>query len=144
MKNASATFAALLLVGGCASTEPRYEVVLGNSGPQSRVEAERTHADVVAKIPPLLYNYTPVRILSSPFPDYPQQWRNANIEGTVTVQFTIEPDGSVSNPAVMGSPPAELAASTLLSIMQWKFVPATKNGSPVRTRAQQEFVFAIH
>jgi protein TonB len=81
------------------------------------------------------------RVLSSRFPDYPEDLRRAGIEGPVVVRFTVEPDGSVSDPAVQGSPPPRLAALALDAIRQWKFAPAMKNGVPIRARVQQPFLF---
>jgi len=132
---------ALCLVTGCASNAPQYQVGSQGAERQSRAEAERTHANQLGLISPAANFDTPPRVLSSRFPDYPATWRNAGIVGTVIVNFSVEPDGSVSNPAIQGSPPSQLAALTLNSIMQWKFVPATKGGVPVRVRAQQQFVF---
>ena len=130
----------LCLVAGCASTEPQYQVD-GQAGRQTRAEAESTHAKQPALISPAANFDVPPRVMSSQFPDYPLSMRRAGIVGAVVVNFTIEPDGSVSNPAIQGSPPAELAAITLHSILQWKFAPATKAGVPVRARAQQQFDF---
>ena len=131
---------AVSLTAGCASNEPQYQV--GSQGNrQTRAEAERTHANQAGLIPPTANFDIPPRVLHSEFPDYPPSWRNAGIIGTVVVSFSVEPDGSVSNPAIQGSPPSQLAALTLNSIMQWKFAPATKGGVPVRVRAQQQFVF---
>ena len=130
----------LCLVAGCATNEPQYQVG-GQSSRQSRAEAERAHAAQFGLTSPSANFDTPPRVLSSQFPDYPASWRNAGIVGMVVVRFNVEPDGSVSDPAIQGSPPSELAAITLNSIMRWKFAPATKAGSPVRVRAQQQFVF---
>ena len=135
-----ASFIALILLSACAARAPQYEV--GTQGKrESRNEAERTYADQVPKVSYPQALDSPPRVLSSRFPDYPQHWINAEVVGSVTVQFTIEADGSVSNPAVLGAPRAELAALTLHAIMQWKFAPATKGGVPVQVRAQQAFVF---
>jgi TonB family protein len=131
----------LCLIAGCASNEPQYQVGSQSGGRQTKAEAERTHANQTALIAPAANFDIPPRVLSSQFPDYPPSWRNAGIVGTVVVSFFVEPDGSVSNPAIQGAPPSQLAAVTLNSIMQWKFAPATKAGVPVRVRAQQQFVF---
>ncbi len=129
-----------ILFAGCATNEPQYQVG-GQGSRQTRAEAERNHASQLALITPTANFDTPPKILSSHFPDYPPTWRGAGIVGAVVVSFWIEPDGSVSNPAIQGTPPPELAAITLNSIMRWKFSPATKSGAPVRLRAQQQFVF---
>jgi len=130
----------LVLLSACAARAPQYEV--GTQGKrESRNEAERTYADQVPKVAHSGALDSPPRVLSSRFPDYPQHWINAAVVSNMTVQFTIETDGSVSNPAVLGTPRAELAALSLHAIMQWKFAPATKGGVPVQVRAQQAFVF---
>ena len=128
------------LVAGCATNEAQYQVG-GEVSRETRADAERTHANQLGLITPTANFDTPPRVLSSQFPDYPPSWRNAGIVGSVVVRFSVEPDGSVSNPEIQGSPPAELAAITLNSILRWKFAPATKGGTPVRVRAQQQFVF---
>jgi len=132
--------ATLCFIAGCATNKAQYQV--GSHGsPQTRAEAERTHANQVALTTSNASFDTPPRVLSSQFPDYPPTWRSAGIVGIVVVSFSIETDGSVSNPSIQGSPPSELAAITLNSIMRWKFAPATKDGAPVRVRARQQFEF---
>ena len=140
MKNLLLLAGASCLIAGCATTEPQYQVG-GEGSRQTRSDAERTHANQLGVFTPTANIDTPPRVLSSQFPDYPPSWRKAGIVGPVVVHFTVETNGSVSNPEVQGSPPAELAAITLNSIMRWKFAPATKAGTPVRVRAQQQFVF---
>lgn len=131
----------VLLLAACAATvQPQYQV--GAGAKQSREEGERTHAEALSKNQLPGYDSLP-QILSSHFPDYPQSWRNANIAGGVVVRFTVQTDGTVSNPAVVGSPPPELAALALHAIMRWKFKPAVKNGSPISVRALQQFNFSL-
>ncbi len=132
---------AVCSVIGCASNEPQYQVGGPSAERQSRVDAERTHANRIAAMSPVANLDVPPRVLSSRFPDFPAAWRSAGIVGTVIVDFSVEPDGSVSNPAVQGAPPPQLAALTLNAIMQWKFAPATRGGVPVRVKARQQFVF---
>ena len=115
----------------------------GAGGRQTRAEAEQTHANRVGLLTSAADFDTSPKVLSSHFPDYPPNWRSAGIVGTVVVIFSIEPDGSVSNPAIEGSPPPQLAALTLHAIMRWKFTPATKGGVPVRVRAKQKFTFKV-
>lgn len=138
---------ALSLLAGCATNEPRndepqYQIgVTGNR--QSRIEAERTHAGGSTEAGRSADHDSAPRLLSSHFPEYPRKLRAAGIEGRVVVRFIVEPDGSVSDPAVQGSPPPELAALTLDAIRKWKFAPATKNGRPIRARIQQPFLFQM-
>jgi protein TonB len=137
---------ALALVAGCATNEPQnepqYQVGLAGSR-QAKSEAERTHARGSLRLDATAASDSDPKVLSPRFPDYPPDLQRAGIEGQVVVRFTVEPDGSVSEPAVQGSPPAQLAALALDAIRQWKFVPAMKNGTPVRARLQQPFLFRL-
>ncbi len=131
---------ALNVFAGCATNEPQYQIGIAGSR-KTKIEAERAHAGESPQTGPSADIDFPPRILLSRFPDYPLDLRNAGIDGQVVVRFTVELDGSVSDPAVQGSPPPELAVLALDAISRWKFTPATKNGLPIRTRLQQPFVF---
>ena len=132
----------LCALAGCASTEPTYQV--GRTGEQlSKEDAERVHSGQPQKPPSSIELDSPPRVLESFFPEYPPSWRKAGISGVVNVRFTVEADGSVSNPSIEGSPRAELAALTLHSIMRWKFAPAIRGGAAVRAKAQQKFVYQL-
>jgi len=145
---------ALGLIAGCAThaarnerqaeppAEPQYQIGLTGSR-QTRNEAERTHAVGTLQIAPTAEFDSAPRVLSSPFPDYPPHLRRAGVEGRVVVRFTVEPDGSVGDPAVQGTAPPQLAALALDAIRQWRFTPAMKNGVPVRARLQQPFLFRM-
>jgi protein TonB len=137
---------ALGLLAGCATNElrnePQYQVGLTGSR-QSRAEAERTHAAPASQPGTAAEHDAPPKVLSSVFPDYPRGLRSAGIEGRVVVRFTVETDGSVSDPAVEGSPSPQLAALALGAIRQWKFAPAMKNGAPVPARLHQPFLFRL-
>jgi len=53
-------------------------------------------------------------------------------QGTVMVRFTIQPDGSVSDPAVVkscGFPMLDEAALT--AVKAWRYNPALQDGKPV-------------
>jgi TonB family protein len=141
MNKAIAPIITSLLVAACAvSPQPQYQV--GPAPRQERVSAEHTHAEFLTKATVSGYD-SPPQVIFSRFPDYPSSWRNANGEGTVLVLFTIEADGKVSNPSVVGSPPPRLAALVLDAIMQWKFKPAMRNGEPTSIRVQQRFTFKV-
>lgn len=138
--------ASLVLVGllsGCATRMPAEYQVGSAAQKQSKGSAEESHAEQTAAIVLPGYDSSP-QVITSRFPDYPQNWRNAGIQGPVVVRFTIGTDGTVSNPSVAGAPPPELAAIVLHAIMQWKVRPAMKNGHAVAVRAQQEFSFKVN
>ena len=139
---------ALLLLAGCATNEPQVDpqfepqYQIGIAGErQTKVEAERALAAATPKaVQPTDLDAAP-RILVSPFPGYPPNLRRAGIEGRVIVRFTVEVDGSVGDPVAQGAPPPELADLALGASRQWRFVPAMKEGVPVRARLAQPFLF---
>ena len=143
MKQHILSFLTLVFLAACASNEPKYQLGLDGTQ-QTKAEAEKAHA---AQLPDIGPNQdqarSPPRVLSSNFPDYPQNLRKADITGKVIVEFFVERDGTVSDPTVVGSPPPELAAISLYAIARWKFHPATLGGAPLKVRARQTFEFKI-
>lgn len=64
---------------------------------------------------------------------YPQEARDANVEGKVIVQFVIEKNGKVSNIKVLrdiGSGCGEEAVRVIKGMPRWK--PGQQRGKPVR------------
>lgn len=93
--------------------------------------------------------YAPLTPVARVKPMYPPQAAFQRVEGQVNTCFTVEPDGSVSNPRVVGasSPAARqlLAQAALQTILQWKFFPKKVNGQPVATsNVCQEIKFSLH
>jgi len=77
-------------------------------------------------------------------PRYPGRAARLQIEGSVTVEFTITADGSVADPAVIESdPPRVFDKAALQAIVQWKFKPRVENGQAVESRASQRIEFAL-
>lgn len=77
-------------------------------------------------------------------PQYPLEARRDGIQGYVTMEFTIRPDGSVTNIEVVGSHPQgmfEKAAQRALS--RWKFEPREEDGRKVARRARQTIRFTL-
>ena len=77
-------------------------------------------------------------------PVYPRRAKQARIEGWVTMEVTIRPDGSVSDVKVMASNPPRLFDEAALAAMQrWKFRPKIVDGTPVAQRAKQTIEFVL-
>ena len=138
----SSCFAALaaLLVSGCATDTATYSV--GKGAELTRAGAEAALAERVSSAGSAKLD-SPLKAISMPFPEYPQSFRDANIVGSVRVSFTIEADGTVSNPTVRGSPPPPLVAITLHAILRWRFEPPMRGGHPTKITATQEFGFRL-
>src|SRR6266446_5891764 len=78
--------------------------------------------------------------------DYPAISIRLQEQGTVSVKFTINPDGSVTECAVAtssGKPRLDDAACTMVK-KRWKYKPATQDGKPVaQTVPQTNVVFQL-
>ena len=72
--------------------------------------------------------------LKTPPPVYPDQLRRDGITGMVAVRVTIDENGTVSDCAVAKSSNAAFDRAALEAIRGWKFKPASKQGSAVKSR----------
>ncbi|TBV12305.1 energy transducer TonB [Stutzerimonas kirkiae] len=82
--------------------------------------------------------------LSQSVPVYPRQARQAKIEGQVTLELLIRPDGSVASARVLSSKPPRLFDSAALdAVKKWKFQPRTVDGVAVEQRARQTITFGL-
>jgi TonB family protein len=63
-------------------------------------------------------------------PAYPDLARKMNITGTVKVEVTVAPNGTVKDARVVGGHPV-LASAALEAIKKWRFEPATRESSGV-------------
>jgi protein TonB len=62
------------------------------------------------------------RLVSAPSPRYPLSALRRKIEGRVTVEFTVQPDGSVTSPRVLSADPAGLFdEAALAAAARWRF-----------------------
>jgi len=77
-------------------------------------------------------------------PQYPREALMDGISGWVDIEFTIEADGSVSDPKVINSNPRRLFdRNAVRAIYKWKFKPRIVDGKPVARRATQRLEFNI-
>ncbi|MEM1080118.1 MAG: energy transducer TonB [Pseudomonadota bacterium] len=75
-------------------------------------------------------------------PTYPNRAMAQKVSGSVTIEFTIHPDGRVYDPTVIDSrPEGVFDTHALNAVHQWTFIPATKNGQAVAVRATQTIDF---
>jgi protein TonB len=73
-----------------------------------------------------------LRALSTPAPAYPPDALRAGQAGEVQVEFTVNPDGSVSNVRVVrASPPRVFDREATSAVRRWRFEPVA---APVTTR----------
>jgi len=68
-------------------------------------------------------------------PAYPLQLMRENVAGTVILYAVIRADGSVGNIRVLRGVDDRLDHFASEAVAQWKFAPATRNGTPVDVEA---------
>ena len=74
------------------------------------------------------------RLISAPPPRYPLTAMRRKLEGQVTLEFTVEPDGSVSSPRVVSATPEGVFdEAALVAVSRWRFEPMPR---AVTTRRQ--------
>ncbi|MEE8397869.1 MAG: energy transducer TonB [Desulfobacterales bacterium] len=74
----------------------------------------------------------PPRAIRKTEPRYPAAAKRKNIQGSVTLRFTVTKKGRVINPSVVkGHPPGVFDRSALKAISSWRFKPAIKGREPV-------------
>ncbi len=74
-------------------------------------------------------------------PAYPTQLMRENVHGTVLLYAVIHADGSVGNVRILRGVDERLDRFATEAVEQWKFDPATKNGTPVDVEATFQIPF---
>ena len=150
----SPTMLPRLLLSGLLATLAACATRLAPDAPTYRVggasaqftqgrSAEQAYAGAVSALGRVDALDAPLKVLHAPLPPYPRNVRAAGQTGSIKVRFTIGPDGVVTDPTILGAPPAVLAAITVDTVLRWRFAPITRSGQPASVQAQQEFVYAI-
>jgi periplasmic protein TonB len=81
-------------------------------------------------------------VLKTSPPDYPPDAVRKRQEGWVEVEFTVTPDGSVANAAVVNAQPARVFnTSALRAVERWTFKPRMENGKPVEEKMRRRIEF---
>ena len=75
-------------------------------------------------------------------PGYPMQARTERISGKVVLSATIGADGSVGEITVVSGSPI-LAEAAKQAVRQWRYHPATLNGTPIVIQKQILFLFTL-
>jgi protein TonB len=88
---------------------------------------------------------TAPRLLSQVDPKYTEAGVRGKIQGTVTVEFIIELDGSVGATKIVQSLDAAsgLDEAAIAALKQWRFTVAIKDGVPVRALASAVLEFRL-
>ena len=73
-------------------------------------------------------------------PVYPQEARDANVQGVIVIQARVEPDGRISHARVLRSIP-QLDQAALDAVLQWEFEPLVIDGEGVTYLLMTTVVF---
>lgn len=111
-------------------TEPAPAAVAAPPPPQPQPAAPIATTPARAPTP---------KLLSAPQPRYPLVALRRKIEGSVAVEFTIQPDGSVTAPRVLSAdPPGLFEEAALLAATRWRF-----ERTPTAVTAAREVRFRL-
>jgi len=85
----------------------------------------------------------PPKLISGPRPAYPFDLRRTGQQGAALVKYAVSLDGRTEIIETK-SPHSRLFANEAVSaVTEWKFEPALKNNSPVRTSCMTIFIFRL-
>jgi periplasmic protein TonB len=76
-------------------------------------------------------------------PSYPELPKRIRLQGEVSVEVIISPDGRVESARVVSGHPMLLQAA-LDAARRWRFDPTSLNGVPVRVTGVITFVFKLN
>lgn len=90
----------------------------------------------------LYKNSKELRAVETSIPEYPRRAELSGVEGYTVVEFTVLPDGSVSEPAIAESSYRAFSLAALAAIGDWKFEPVIVGaGEAVSVRTSMKFSF---
>ncbi|KFN46655.1 energy transducer TonB [Arenimonas metalli] len=106
--------------------------------PAAAAAAPRVSANGIGtEVPPTRAAAVEPRLISAPPPRYPLTAMRRKLEGQVTLEFTVQPDGSVSSPRVVSATPEGVFdEAALVAVSRWRFEPMPR---AVTTRRQLQF-----
>ena len=77
-------------------------------------------------------------------PIYPLGAKRRGIEGSVTVRFIVNEQGSVEKTTIIeAQPPDTFEEAVLRCVSGWRFQPGTVDGQPVRVWAETTIHFTL-
>jgi len=83
-------------------------------------------------------------LVKSAAPEYPREAFIKHQEGWVEVEFTVTPDGGVSNATVVGAQPTRVFNDAALrAVQRWTFKPKMENGKAVEERMKRRIEFKL-
>ncbi len=84
----------------------------------------------------------PVRLIKTVQPRHPGMGqRNDLSAGRVVVDYYIDEEGRPRMPVILSSDDSAFAEAAVDALLEWRYLPPTRRGSPVIVRVQQAFEF---
>lgn len=78
-------------------------------------------------------------------PTYPIQAQLNGVQGFVTIEFTIQPDGTAANPTIVKAKPRRVFNSAAIqAILRSKFKPKVVDGKAIPVRATYTYRFVLN
>lgn len=136
-KQATEAKAAAAAAKAAAAPPPVQQPVVQQAQPAPVQEAPKA-------APPPVGETREAQALAAAAPEYPVEAARNRTSGYATVEFTVNPDGSVSNAHVIASQPARVFNSAAIqAVSRSKFKPALKDGQPVSSTLQRRIDFQL-
>lgn len=88
-----------------------------------------------------LYTLSELDVVEKVVPDYPRRARQGGFDGWVKLEFTVTPEGRVSEAQVVDSSSRIFHRDALVALQRWRFAPVAVGGHPAPVRAQLRFNF---
>lgn len=83
------------------------------------------------------------RLIYGPDPEFTEQARKAQVEGTVVLKVTVDASGDVADVKVTKGLGSGLDEKAIEAVRKWKFKPGTEDGTPVRSEIAVEVSFHL-
>jgi tetratricopeptide (TPR) repeat protein len=87
---------------------------------------------------------TSLKILSKPNASFTDKARNGNVNGTVLLLVGFKSDGSIGAIMLLKSLEKDLDQNCIAAARSIKFVPASKNGTPISVVKMVEYSFTLY
>jgi len=94
--------------------------------------------------PPESVNVTLPTVVEHVDPIYPPERLAQALDRKVELIVTVELDGTVGDTVVLTSGGAEFDHAAMEAVSRWRFIPATRAGTPIRARIHIPFHFSVH
>jgi TonB family protein len=86
---------------------------------------------------------TAPELVSKVDPQYSEEARLANINGTVRISLVVGEDGEARNVHALTSPGLGLDEAAIAAVSKWRFKPGLKDGTPVPVSVDVEVSFRL-